>query len=276
MKILLTNDLHGCSRWYDWLLVQATNVDIVAIAGDLFDGFDENGLLPQVLAFDRFVAALRKTGCCLAFSTGNHDGNIGLDADQMLKTFAEDGPTDPRAQKILTCEYWPDAFDFQSEFGQGTVVTDNRASILSFPTGERILVSTHPYAFDDSDRGNAGLWEAASKIRAEQRVCWLAIHHEPPADTKIGGIDGSHSLYWHVNSTPPNYVASGHIHDAPFWTEGSWMDRIGPTVAFNPGQSSCAAARFPNHVILDTSLRLAKWTATDARNAVTVRDSKAL
>lgn len=165
MKILLTNDLHGCEDWYDWLLAQAPLFDLIAIAGDLFDGFSDDGLIPQVLEFDRFVAALRKTGCCLAFSTGNHDGNIGLDADQMLKTFAEDGPTDPRAQKILTCEYWPDAFDFQSEFGQGTVVTDNRASILSFPTGERILVSTHPYAFDDSDRGIGGMRDSGRRRR---------------------------------------------------------------------------------------------------------------
>lgn len=276
MKILLTNDLHGCSRWYDWLLVQATNVDIVAIAGDLFDGFDEKGLLPQVLAFDRFVAALRKTGCCLAFSTGNHDCNMALDGDPTLETSHKGEMTDPRAQEILISGSWPDVFDYQDEPGLGTVVTDNRATVLSFPTGERLLVSTHPYSFDDSEGGNAVLWETASKIRFERRVCWLALHHEPAAGTKIGGIDGSHQLYWHINATPPNYVACGHIHDMPFCSGGSWRDVIGPTAVFNPGQSGCEAASFPNHIILDTSRRLALWTATDARNAVTVRDLKTL
>jgi Icc-related predicted phosphoesterase len=40
MKLLLTADLHFRVDWFRWLLEQAPNYDLICIAGDLLDMFD--------------------------------------------------------------------------------------------------------------------------------------------------------------------------------------------------------------------------------------------
>ena len=42
-------------------------------------------------------------------------------------------------------------------------------------------------------------------------------------------------LEW-INRFKPDLVLSGHVHNAPFYPEGSWTDRIGDTRVFNAGR----------------------------------------
>ena len=50
-------------------------------------------------------------------------------------------------------------------------------------------------------------------------------------------------LEW-INRFKPDLVLSGHVHNAPFYPEGSWIDRIGDTWVFNPG-SGAGADSYP-------------------------------
>ena len=48
-----------------------------------------------------------------------------------------------------------------------------------------------------------------------------------------------------ISRFEPDLVLSGHIHNAPFYPEGSWIDRIGKTWVFNPGRQP---GPFPTYI----------------------------
>ena len=50
----------------------------------------------------------------------------------------------------------------------------------------------------------------------------------------------------------------GHIHQAPFAPDGSWVDRVGDTWVFNPGKQT---GPIPTFVELDLDAGLARWTS---------------
>jgi Icc-related predicted phosphoesterase len=51
-------------------------------------------------------------------------------------------------------------------------------------------------------------------------------------------------------------VLSGHIHNAPFYPGGSWVDRIGHTWVFNPGRMIGAE---PTSLTIDLDAQTAEW-----------------
>jgi Icc-related predicted phosphoesterase len=51
-------------------------------------------------------------------------------------------------------------------------------------------------------------------------------------------------------------VFSGHIHNSPFYPEGSWIDRIGPTWVFNPGKQPGPE---PTAIVVDLKAMTAEW-----------------
>jgi len=51
-------------------------------------------------------------------------------------------------------------------------------------------------------------------------------------------------------------VLCGHIHQAPWVDGGSWHDRLGRTVVFNPGRQ---IGPVPPHIRIDTDAGTAEW-----------------
>jgi Icc-related predicted phosphoesterase len=58
-------------------------------------------------------------------------------------------------------------------------------------------------------------------------------------------------------------VLSGHIHRAPFLSEGSWIDRVGKTWVFNPGQQ---IGEFPTYIRLDLDAMTAEWISCEGQS----------
>lgn len=262
MKLLLTADLHGNRRWYEWLLAQASRYDLVALAGDLFDLYNPSGPIPQILAFGDFCQAMRSRGCALAFCCGNHDAVGEWDADfslRALRSMKNEGKK--RLREILVHQFWPDAFNFEPSEGRHAIVSDGHYQVLTFHSGERLLVSCHPYPFPDPAR-LLQTWADAAAARQQHRVAWLALHHEPPLFSKVGGPDGSEELADLIRCLPPNYVLGGHLHEQPYRDSGDWKSAIGPTWAFNAGFVSPSGADIPNHIVLDTTTGTATWAAS--------------
>lgn len=56
----------------------------------------------------------------------------------------------------------------------------------------------------------------------------------------------------------PSMVISGHVHQSPFITDGSWFDRLGQTWVFNAGLQP---ERPPTHIVLDLDEDKAFWLA---------------
>ena len=63
-------------------------------------------------------------------------------------------------------------------------------------------------------------------------------------------------------------VLSGHIHNSPFYVEGSWIDRIGSTWVFNPGRQLGAQ---PTTIIVDLDTMTAEWSSQEEHSARDLR-----
>jgi Icc-related predicted phosphoesterase len=252
MRLLITADIHNRADWLHW--VGGEKADLTLIAGDLLDGFDQRGLLPQMISLRSWVAKFERP---LALSSGNHDGNIEAAAMPEEMELAIDLETDREAAlDLLLREYWMDALE------KPGVVTDRRSQILQVG-GENVVVTTLPF-FPGSQgpRLANNLWETGYKLRQESQARWIVLNHEPPAHTKVGGPDGDISLFYKIQEFQPDYVVSGHLHSQPYF--GSFSDQIGRTRCLNPGgpiHGSAHLAKIPNHIILDTKTQEARWHA---------------
>ena len=91
---------------------------------------------------------------------------------------------------------------------------------------------------------------------------WIVLEHEPPPGTAVAAgrianiLDDSMALAYE-----PDYVVSGHMRSAPWFPGGSWWDKRGDTLLFNPGYDPDCP--FPCHILLDTSRRTAIWQHSD-------------
>ena len=60
---------------------------------------------------------------------------------------------------------------------------------------------------------------------------WIWVHHAPPANspTSWGGSRyfGDVELVQWIERYRPDMVISGHVHQSPFVSDGSWFDRLG-------------------------------------------------
>lgn len=90
---------------------------------------------------------------------------------------------------------------------------------------------------------------------------WIA--HAPPAGTtvatRINGRDaGDPDLVGALRRYSPRAILSGHVHDPV-----AWFENRNSTLLLNPGRD--AAARIPNHILLDTRTFSAEWITEKTR-----------
>ena len=260
MKILLLSDIHFNRTWYDLILRQ--KVDAVFIAGDLLNGFTEEGLIPQMLWLAEWCSQCKIP---LALSSGNHDANElgGAFGVESLSAF----PLSQQVMlgKMLSAGHWMDVLE------RPGLITDGRTALLETANGA-MMVTTLPFNFaaEDSLLEEKLLSEGA-KRRRELRIPWIVLHHDPPADTAVGGMMGDPSFFYRIREYCPSFVLSGHLHDQPY--VGSFADKIDNTWCFNPGyplQSQVKKAKFPNHILLDLKQSTATWYATPPTGTLTL------
>ncbi len=245
MNLLLLSDLHNRADWFSWIGTQ--NADLTLISGDLLDGFHPRGLVPQMVDLKHWVDRFHRP---LALCSGNHDGNLEAAA------FAGEvwQMTDLTAiQSLLISEFWMDSLE------RPGVVTDRRSQIIETPGG-KIVLTTIP--FFRGPRFCDALWEEGLRLRVTSGALWLVLHHEPPANTKVGGRMGDPSLLYKIREYQPDFVLSGHFHGQPY--AGNFADQIGRTWCFNPGVPVLGRAiqsKIPNHIWIDTDRKTATWNA---------------
>jgi Calcineurin-like phosphoesterase len=161
MKSLLTADLHFRIDWFRWLIGQAPNYDLVCIAGDLLDMFDNKSTREQAREVTSLIWELADI-VPVAVCSGNHDNAGGLvphNRAPLYKWFIDLG-THPN------------------------IITDGVTRKL-----EDLILTTIPYHCSKEEKS---IWlDRGSTIRRQTGQPWMVLHHVPP---KTGlGVSGEES-----------------------------------------------------------------------------------
>lgn len=230
MRLLLVADLHYNLQQFDWLLGEAANYDLVVIAGDLLDLAGHTDLDTQIVVIQKYLARLRERAP-LVVSSGNHDGDTKTSHDEFV------------AEWILGA-------------GSDRLFVDNQSTSLG-----DTLITVCPWW--DGPVTREAMTQFLVTEGAKQHRRWIWIHHAPPNDLPIcwtgRKFAGDSNLNELIERLRPDFVVSGHIHNSPFYDEGSWIARAGSAWAFNPGAVFGPA---PPHIILDLDAMTATWVSS--------------
>jgi len=101
---------------------------------------------------------------------------------------------------------------------------------------------------------------------ARTKKQWIWIHHSPPDQSPVSWagkkFGGDEFLGERIQRYAPDLVLSGHIHNAPFIANGSWIDRLGKTWVFNPGKQ---IGPHPTYLVFDLDQRRVEWVSVEGQ-----------
>jgi Icc-related predicted phosphoesterase len=227
MKVLVSADIHYSLKQFDWLVSVAEDFDLVVLAGDLLELSSSVERRAQIVVVRAYLEQLaQKTR--LAVCSGNHDLDIINDAGEQVADWMRD----------------------LQELG---VYTDGTTLRI-----DQTLITICPWWDGPATRNAIGAQLA--QAATEPRDCWIWVYHAPPHDSPVswGGKRsfGDAELTRWIAAFHPDIVLSGHVHQSPFVTGGSWADKIHDSWVFNMGQQIGSS---PAHIILDLAERTALW-----------------
>jgi Icc-related predicted phosphoesterase len=229
MKILFVTDLHYALKQFDWLTANVSGHDAVIIGGDLLDLSGALDIEVQSVVVEKYLNRLRQDTTVLVCS-GNHDGDERNSAGESTARWLKDSraaglhvdgdSVDLGSTRITICPWW-----------DGPVSREELAAQLEH-------------------------------ARPESGMRWIWIHHAPPDKSKVSWtgkrFGGDVYLVEWIHRFAPDYVLSGHIHNAPFYPDGSWVDRVGETWVFNPGRQIGPS---PATLSIDVEAGVVEWNS---------------
>src|SRR3954453_12944337 len=234
MRCLVVADLHYSLPQLDWLVSAAPQFDLVIFAGDALDIGSMVDFRAQIVVVKKYLALLAaKTRVILC--SGNHDlDERNAEGEKISRWISE------VRELGIACD------------GDSLIVGDTLFTVCPWWDGPLV-----------KQRLVAQLAAAA----AGRRQRWILIPHAPPAKspTSWGGkrFFGDVELVQWIMQYQPSMVISGHVHQSPFITDGSWFDRLGDSWVFNTGLQP---GRPPVYIVLDVDEGKAFWLpAGDAR-----------
>jgi Icc-related predicted phosphoesterase len=231
MRLLFVADLHYGLKQFDWLIANAPGFDAVMIGGDLLDLSSSLDLETQIVVVEKYLDRISRNARLLV-SSGNHDGDARNAARESICRWLLEAKT-------------------------GQLHVDGESILLG-----NMLVTICPWW--DGPQTRAEVERLLERDAARPKDQWIWIHHAPPAGSPVcwNGRKsvGDEVLTGWIERFSPDFVLSGHIHNAPFYAEGSWIDRIGGTWVFNVGRQ---IGPQPTFVILDFEAMSARWISAD-------------
>jgi len=239
MRLLFVADLHYSLKQFDWLLSQAGDFDLVIIGGDLLDLSSSLDADVQIAIVEKYLDLLRQK-TILVVSSGNHDGDSRNEADESIAEWVRDARDDH-------LHVDGDSFDLG---------TDTRITVCPWWDGDLSRAELE-----------AQLERESAQLHGRR---WIWIHHAPPEGSRTSWTGrkfiGDEALRAWIDRFQPAMVLSGHIHNSPFYAEGSWIDLLGSTWVFNPGRQLGAQ---PTTIIVDLDAMTAEWSSQEGHS---VRD----
>lgn len=231
MKMLFVADLHYGLRQFDWLIANASAFDVVAIGGDLLDLGSSLDLDTQIVVVEKYLGRINRQ-TRLMVSSGNHDGDARNSANESVCGWLLD---------LKAAELHVDG----DSIGMGDT-----------------LVTICPWWDGDVTRAEVERLIERDSMRPKER--WVWIHHAPPAGSPVSwtgrGFAGDEVLTGWIERFSPDLVLSGHIHNAPFYADGAWVDRLGKTWVFNVGRQ---IGPQPSFIIVDFDEMKARWISVE-------------
>jgi Icc-related predicted phosphoesterase len=240
MRILLVSDLHYSLPQLDWVVAAAPSFDLVVIAGDNLNISSAVALDAQSVVVLRYLSLLHGAGH-VAVSSGNHDLT---------------GPDATGEQTAL----------WLAEARAEGVPTDGDSLLLG-----DTLVTICPWW--DGPVGRQAVADQLASDSARRPRHWVWVYHWPPLDSPTCWTGqrnyGDADLVGWMDEHRPDVVLTGHVHQSPFRSDGSWVDRIGETWVFNAGHQ---IGPVPAHIELDLEENWARWVSLMGTEEVTLTD----
>jgi len=231
MRLLFVADLHYGLKQFDWLIANAPGFDAVMIGGDLLDLSSALDLETQIVVIEKYLERIARNAPLLV-SSGNHDGDARNSEGESI------------------CRWLLEA-------KEGNLHVDGDSVEIA-----DTLVTICPWWDGAESRNEVETQLVRDAARSKKK--WIWIHHSPPEGSPVswtGRVCGGDSFLtdW-ISRFAPDMVLSGHIHNAPFYADGAWIDRLGKTWVFNSGRQ---IGPRPSHVILDLSEMTALWVSEE-------------
>ena len=227
MKMLLVSDLHYTLKQFDWVCQVADQFDLVAIAGDHLDIAAVAALEAQIIVISKYLSRIQSKTRLLV-SSGNHD-------------------LDMRNAEGERVAAWINGKAFPGIAVDGQLLEMGEAAITVCP-------------WWDGPIGRAAVDVQLSRDAAQRGRRWIWMYHAPPDQSPVSwsgkGYLGDVELRAWIELYQPDVVLTGHIHQSPFKSGGSWADRIGKTWVFNAGRQ---IGPIPTCVVIDFGAERASW-----------------
>jgi Icc-related predicted phosphoesterase len=238
MHLLYVADLHYTLKQFDWVKANARDYDAVVIGGDLLDLSSALDADVQITIVEKYLRVMR-AGVPVVVSSGNHDGDSRNAADESTSSWIQS----LRSEGIHVDG---DSFD----------LGDTHFTVCPWWDGQlsRQELETQ-------------LETEAARVREMAPARWIWIHHAPPKGAKTSWTGrkfiGDEFLRGWIERYQPAMVLSGHIHNSPFYEQGSWIDQVGTTWVLNPGRQ---LGPQPTTIKLDLTTWTAEWDSIEERS----------
>jgi Icc-related predicted phosphoesterase len=209
VRVLLVSDLHYDLRKLDWVLARAADpaggIDVAVVAGDLLDIASAVPLDTQIAVVLHYLERLAASVPTMVCS-GNHDLDHRTPSGEKATRWLGEA----RAYGVHVDG---DSFDLDGW----------RLSACAWWEGPETL---------------ALLEERLTEAAADRPARWLWAFHGPP-EGPLSWTGARHygdpELPRLLDTYRPDVVLCGHIHQAPFTSEGAWAEHRGTTWLFNTG-----------------------------------------
>lgn len=231
MKLLFVADLHYTLKQFDWLCARAGDFDAVVIGGDLLELAGALDIDTQIVVIEKYLTRLAQRTRLLV-SSGNHDGDARNAANESVCRWLREAKRD---------NLYVD--------GDSVEMGDT-------------LVTICPWW--DGPETQAEVLSLLERDAAKARKKWMWIYHAPPASSPVcwngRKAAGDECLSEWIARFGPDVVLCGHIHNAPFYKDGSWIDQLGKTWVFNPGKQM---GPVPTYLVLDLDQSQVRWSSIE-------------
>ena len=236
MKLLVVSDLHFSLPQLDWLLKTGEQFNAVIIAGDLLDIAGHLNLDSQIVIVLKYLERLSEERPLFVCS-GNHDGDAVTLQNEYVATWLK------HAKGV---HLFVD--------GQSYDLLNFRVTVLPWWDGPNTREAMESFIEKEANHG---------------KDQWIWLHHAPPQESptswtgkKDAGDPNLRTLIQHYR---PDFIFSGHIHNSPFRSGGSWHDQIETTHVFNGGKQ---IGDMPAHIAIDLEGREATWVSLAGQETV--------